>query len=703
MALLNIRNREDENCFLYYFTAANHFKYGPRLVPAGASSRRINSPATYGPTNPIAKQANGVFSMPMGFHQMTKFEDLNDVRVNVFRYADSGLTPFRVSKKLNCDFNLDLLLLSDGQMHHYVLIRNLRSLVHRVRERVEHFHFECVSGLNVMSQFVASLEQLARKIYSVKQRNRYFSAEAPIAREDVTECWICEETLENTVENPTVLHHCHFTGQFLGWAHNNCNINRKFLNYTPLFAHNLSNYDLHHVILALQGSNMRNTISIIPSTDEKFIALEIGVLIKMRPNKNGVDKPVYEHIRLLDSFRFMPSSLDALAKNLPANEFIHLEKYFSDWPKSSVEKLKQKRNFPYNYIESFSKLGEARLPPREKWTNSLQQYDVSVTEDDYKHALTVFETFKCKTIGEYYNLYLKTAVFLLASVVLFFRKVCYQTYGLDCCQYYTASNLSGDAMLKICKAPLELLTEREQLDMVEELIRGGVSSIYNKRLAVANNKYLPNFDPKQPSTFIVMIDANNLSNDFYADLQKKPAIKDLFDFSNLPAEHELYDGSNAQVTLKFKDERGGKLISEFVGLKTKLYSIKLSDGFSKQSAKGVTRDARRNMTHELYKQVPTGGETVRLVNTRIASSKHQLMTVVCNKKSLSGYDDKRYIMHDKVTTLPYGHHALREEMFMRNMMCDPDWDSSDEEETNVHFAESTMEQSPPVTPHTQLQ
>ena len=109
------------------------------------------------------------------------------------------------------------------------------------------------------------------------------------------------------------------------------------------------------------------------------------------------------------------------------------------------------------------------------------------------------------------------------------------------------------------------------------------------------------------------------------------------------------------------------------------------------------------MTHELYKQVLTGGETVRLVNTRIASSKHQLMTVVCNKKSLSGYDDKRYIMHDKVTTLPYGHHALREEMFMPNMICDPDWGSSDKEETNVHSAESTMEQSPPVTPHTQLQ
>ena len=84
-ALLNIRNREDENCFLYCYTAAYHLKFGPRLVPDGASSRRITSPATYGTGNPFAKQANGEFNMPMGFHQMARFEELNDVCVNVFR------------------------------------------------------------------------------------------------------------------------------------------------------------------------------------------------------------------------------------------------------------------------------------------------------------------------------------------------------------------------------------------------------------------------------------------------------------------------------------------------------------------------------------------------------------------------------------------------------------------------------------------
>ena len=104
-----------------------------------------------------------------------------------------------------------------------------------------------------------------------------------------------------------------------------------------------------------------------------------------------------------------------------------------------------------------------------------------MSEDEYARALEVFNLFEFWNTGDYYNLYLTTDVFLLTAVVLCFRKVCYDTYGLDCCQYYTASNLSGDAMLKICNPKLHPLTEREHLDMVESLLKGGVSSVYNKR------------------------------------------------------------------------------------------------------------------------------------------------------------------------------------------------------------------------------
>ena len=110
------------------------------------------------------------------------------------------------------------------------------------------------------------------------------------------------------------------------------------------------------------------------------------------------------------------------------------------------------------------------------------------------------------------------------------------------------------------------------------------------------------------------------------------------------------------------------------------------------------------MTHELYTQVVMGGETVRLVNTRITSSKYQLMTVVTNKKSLTRYDDKHYICQDKITTLPFGH-ELRDEMFAEQITCSPEWGSSDESDIEV-LAESSIEQSPlptQYTPQTELQ
>ena len=204
--------------------------------------------------------------------------------------------------------------------------------------------------------------------------------------------------------------------------------------------------------------------------------------------------------------------------------------------------MKQKGSFPYCYVDSFEKLQETQLPPRDKWTNSLQQYEVTVGEDEYKQALQVFNFFSCQNNGGYYNLYLKNDVFLLASVVLCFRQVCYDTYGLDCCRYYTASIVSGDAMLKICNPHLHLLTERERLDMVENVIRGGVSSVYSKRLCRANNKFLPDYKPKKISSFIIMIDANNL----YGGIMEK--------FPLPLCEFELFDKSqwtddNAQEIL----------------------------------------------------------------------------------------------------------------------------------------------------------
>ena len=57
---------------------------------------------------------------------------------------------------------------------------------------------------------------------------------------------------------------------------------------------------------------------------------------------------------------------------------------------------------------------------------------------------------------------------------------------------------------------LAFANERKQLELVENMMRGGVYSIYEQRLFQSNNCHLPKFDASKPSAYALMIDAKNL-------------------------------------------------------------------------------------------------------------------------------------------------------------------------------------------------
>ena len=69
------------------------------------------------------------------------------------------------------------------------------------------------------------------------------------------------------------------------------------------------------------------------------------------------------------------------------------------------------------------------------------------------------------------------------------------------------------------------------------------------------------------------------TEDFYKDISED--VEDKFDTSNYPSEHSIgedYIGKNKMVIGMFKDEAGGKVIDEIVGLRAKLYSFKMFEG-----------------------------------------------------------------------------------------------------------------------------
>ena len=100
-----------------------------------------------------------------------------------------------------------------------------------------------------------------------------------------------------------------------------------------------------------------------------------------------------------------------------------------------------------------------------------------------------------------------------------------------------------------------------------------------------------------------------------------------------------------------KDEYGGKIICEITTLKSKMYSIRDVKNNEKSILKGHNSYIRNNeFNNTLFNR-----KTLRHQMSGIRSKKHELVTYIGNKKSISCFDDKRYILSDGIITLPYGH------------------------------------------------
>ena len=145
------------------------------------------------------------------------------------------------------------------------------------RDNSEPLHYDIHTGPDCMERFVTKIEKLSKYFYQQKRKFPSFLGTAP-PRDAWSKCWICNVDFNN--DNEKVLDHCHYNGQFIGYAHSACKLNRRTLNYTPVIAHNMMNYDLHHIVKSLHSASQSTKIEVIPTNDEKFIALNFGIFIE---------------------------------------------------------------------------------------------------------------------------------------------------------------------------------------------------------------------------------------------------------------------------------------------------------------------------------------------------------------------------------------------------------------------------------------
>ena len=354
---------------------------------------------------------------------------------------------------------------------------------------------------DVAKIFVEKLTKVTNKIY-----NDFYCRPIPLrltrqeqkSFDKAKTCYICnKELLDDKVRD-----HCHFTGKYRGAAHNSCNLQCRKPMILPVIFHNLQGYDAHLSIKQL--ACLPGEFNCIPSTEEKYISFSKKIKVdEYKSRRNGEMISLYFEIRFIDSFKFLQTSLANLVSNLQPDDFHNTKEVF----KENVDLLTRKGVYPYDYVSSMEKLSETQLPSKDSFYSKLN--DEEINDDDYQHAINVWNTFKCKTIRDYHNIYLKSDVLLLSDVFENFRKTCLKHYNLDPAHYYTSPGLAWGACLKETGQELQLLNDYDMLMMFEKEIRGGISHI-SKRYTEANNKYMKNYNPNKETSYIQYLDANNL-------------------------------------------------------------------------------------------------------------------------------------------------------------------------------------------------
>jgi len=339
-------------------------------------------------------------------------------------------------------------------------------------------------GHDAMAKFMTTLISLIEKYNEILSNVKpiTMTPEQEVLFITATHCHICKASMKRD----RVRDHDHLSGEYLGAAHNVCNLHRKECKKIVGFAHNFSGYDSHLIMTELGKTATKLNITAIPLNKEKFKMLKLDNCV------------------LMDSMSFLNASLEKLVDTLKVSN--HTFPLISQWLTDTNQRdlMLRKGVYPYEFVTDMSKVDACyELPPRDEFFSQLS--GTTPSEDDYIHAQNVWNTFGCKSMRDYTELYVKADTFQLAEVMFQLRDAMYDEFGVDLCHYLSLPMMTKDIMLKTTGVKMELISDIEMIQMLRSNIRGGLSYVNQRHFDVEKETKL-----REEDVSLLYVDANNL-------------------------------------------------------------------------------------------------------------------------------------------------------------------------------------------------
>ena len=149
------------------------------------------------------------------------------------------------------------------------------------------------------------------------------------------------------------------------------------------------------------------------------------------------------------------------------------------------------------------------------------------------------------------------------------------------------------------------------------------------------------------------------TEDFYKDIAED--VKKSFDTSGYSKDDNrpLPIGENKKVIRLMKDELGGKIMTKFVALGTRMYAYRKIDKVEEKHCKSTKKCVvSEGLTFDDYKTWLFDGETIYRQQMLFENKKHEVYMFNKYKIALNRDSDKRLVQADRIITLARGYVAL---------------------------------------------